>query len=122
MNFVRAHHCRLGRACFGMDQLFLEATCRSLRFGYQRAWWQTLGGAEWDQDNSALRIIIARENKASWLVSRLCFSKNWLAASAAFDWVHGSLRLSGRPRAEALDEFKALFAFLREDPNWEHIL
>lgn len=33
-----------------------------LEFWYLFNWWETLGGGEWLKDNSALQIIIAREN------------------------------------------------------------
>ena len=67
------------------DQLFSRSHMQVpfLRFGYLRAWWQTLGGAEWQPESSALRIITA-PSKASWLVSRLCFSAKNRAGSLPY--------------------------------------
>lgn len=46
------------------NQLFSKSIMQVpfLSFAYQRAWWQTLGGGEWQPEKSCLQIFTARES------------------------------------------------------------
>ena len=104
------------------DQLFARSHMQVpfLRFGYQRAWWQTLGGGEWDQDNSELRIVIARENGALVGVAPFFLSSKpgWQPALRLIGSIEVTDYLDFLVAPEALDKcLSGLFAFLRQDPE-----
>lgn len=104
------------------DQLFSRSHMQVpfLRFGYLRAWWQTLGGAEWQPESSALRIITAREQGELVGIAPLflCEKPGWQPALRLIGSVEVSDYLDVLAPAEALDEFlDGLLAFLREDPE-----
>jgi len=89
-----------------------------LRCGYLRAWWQSLGGAEWQPENSALRIITAREHGELIGIAPLFLSSKpgWRPALRLIGSVEVSDYLDLIAPPEALDEFlNGLLAFLRQD-------
>lgn len=91
-----------------------------LRVGYLRAWWQTLGGAEWHRENSSLRIITAREGGR--LIGTAPFFLGSKGDSQPALRFIGSVEVSDYldflAAPEALDKFlNGLFAFLRQDPE-----
>ncbi|HPS32652.1 MAG TPA: GNAT family N-acetyltransferase [Anaerolineaceae bacterium] len=91
-----------------------------LRFGYLRAWWQSLGGAEWPPEKSALRIITARERGELVGIAPLFLSSKpeWPPALRLIGSVEVSdyLDLLSPPKRLA-DFLTGLLAFLQGDPE-----
>jgi len=91
-----------------------------LRFGYLRAWWQSLGGAEWQPENSVLRIITAREHGELVGIAPLFLSSKpeWQPALRLIGSVEVSDYLDLLTSSESLPDFlSGILTFLRADPE-----
>ena len=91
-----------------------------LRFGYLRAWWQSLGGAEWQPENSTLCIITAREHGELVGIAPLFLSSKpgWQPALRLIGSIEVSDYLDLLSPPETLAAFlSGMLGFLRQDPE-----
>ncbi|MFZ3069683.1 MAG: GNAT family N-acetyltransferase [Anaerolineaceae bacterium] len=104
------------------DQLFNKSFMQVpfLSFAYLRAWWQTLGGAEWQPETSRLQIITARDNGSLIGIAPL-FQSSKPGFEPALRFI-GSVEVSDYldflAEPERLPEFlSGLLSFVQNDPT-----